>query len=66
MTALDREVPPELTAYAMGLSQASVCTTLGDEEATARLNAEHPTGHRLAVAGVAGCDVQKRHLLFEC
>lgn len=42
MTAPDRETPPEFTAYAMGLCFASVCTTLTDVEATARLNAEHP------------------------
>lgn len=32
------------TAYAVGVCNASVCTSLSDDEATARLNLEHPTG----------------------
>jgi len=31
-------------AYGVGLVHASVCTDLSDEEATAALNREHPTG----------------------
>lgn len=31
-------------AYAVGLVAASVCTSLSLEEATERLNSEHPTG----------------------
>lgn len=34
----------DFTAYAVGLCSASVCTSLPDEAATARLNGEHPTG----------------------
>lgn len=34
----------EFTAYTVGLCYASVCTSLSDEEATERLNTEHPSG----------------------
>jgi hypothetical protein len=34
----------DFCAYAVGLCYASVCTSLSLEEATQRLNAEHPTG----------------------
>ena len=80
MTAPDRETPPEFTAYAMGLCFASVCTTLTDEEATARLNVESPTGiesqWRVSPAatfarggpnpGLCEESPAHRHLLFEC
>lgn len=36
--------PLDFEAYSIGLICASVCTSLSNEEATARLNAEHPTG----------------------
>jgi hypothetical protein len=32
------------TAYAVGLCYASACTSLTDDEATAQMNTEHPTG----------------------
>ncbi len=34
----------DFTCYAIGVCCASVCTSLPLEEATARLNAEQPTG----------------------
>lgn len=34
----------DFDAYALGQWYASVCTTLADAEATARLNITHPTG----------------------
>lgn len=34
----------EFTVYAIGLCYASVCTNLSLEQATKRLNAEHPSG----------------------
>lgn len=34
----------DFRAYAVGFVSASVCTSLTDEQATARLNAEQPTG----------------------
>lgn len=42
----------EFVAYAVGLLCMSVCTSLTPEEATQRLNMEHPTGitSRWAVA----------------
>ena len=36
--------PKDFEAYAVGFVCASACTTLPIEEATARLNAAHPTG----------------------
>lgn len=36
--------PAEFTAYAVGICNASVCTSLSDEATTALLNIEHPTG----------------------
>lgn len=36
--------PYDFRAYAVGIANASVCTSLTDEQATARLNTEHPTG----------------------
>jgi len=36
----------EFEAYSVGLCYASVCTCLKPEEATVRLNTEHPTGVR--------------------
>lgn len=37
-------MPDDFIAYAVGLCCASVCTSLPIEEATKRLNTEHPTG----------------------
>jgi hypothetical protein len=34
----------DFCAYTVGVAYASVCTSLPIEEATRRLNAEHPTG----------------------
>lgn len=34
----------DFVAYTMGLAYASVCTSLDDDAATARLNREYPTG----------------------
>lgn len=34
----------DFEAYSVGLMSASVCTSLPLEDATNRLNAEHPTG----------------------
>lgn len=34
----------DFAAYSVGVVCASVCTSLTDEQATDRLNAEHPTG----------------------
>lgn len=39
-----RATGQEFHAYSVGPMAASVCTTLSLEAATARLNAEHPTG----------------------
>lgn len=36
------ETAREFTTYAVGLCNASVCTSLSDDEATARLNPTHP------------------------
>lgn len=71
--------PPEFDAFAMGLCYVSVCTTLTDVEATARLNDEYPmeSPWRLSPdptfkAGGRNpgpCDespASHRHLLFEC
>lgn len=44
MTTPTSTTPAEFTPYAVGLMCASVCTSLSDEEATARLNRERPTG----------------------
>jgi hypothetical protein len=80
VTILDGGTPPEFTAYAMGLCYASVCTTLDDEQATTRLNDEHPTGvapwrvspDRTFKGGGPNpgrCEeapATHRHLLFEC
>lgn len=68
----------DFDAYALGPSYASVCTTLADAEATARLNTTHPTRRsRWQIADEAffggqpnGAPCGKRpathrHLLFE-
>jgi hypothetical protein len=34
----------DFRAYAVGLCSASVCTSLSNEDATARLNGQEPTG----------------------
>jgi hypothetical protein len=34
----------DFRAYAVGICAASVCTSLDDDEATRRMNLEHPTG----------------------
>lgn len=39
-----QETWPEFVAYSVGIVSASVCTRLSIEEATERLNQEHPTG----------------------
>ncbi|GII88241.1 hypothetical protein Ssi03_62310 [Sphaerisporangium siamense] len=36
--------PYDFKVYRAGLLHASVCTNLTDEQATGRLNTEHPTG----------------------
>lgn len=74
-------VPLAFTAYSVGLCFASVCTTLTDDEAATRLNAEHPTGipspwrpsAQLTFAqggsNPGPCDTHPethRHVLFEC
>jgi hypothetical protein len=38
------ETPGAFTAYAVGVCNASVCTSLSDEEATFQLNLQHWTG----------------------
>lgn len=67
-------------AYSVGLVYASICTSLTDEQATARLNEQHPTGitSRWTVADepFANGDPNPRpcnshpdthrHLLFTC
>ncbi len=64
----------------VGIVAASVCTDLSDEKATARLNAEHPTGIRsrwaisdaptFATGQSNPCpcehDSSRRHILFSC
>ncbi|HEX6970501.1 MAG TPA: hypothetical protein VF174_17040 [Micromonosporaceae bacterium] len=75
------DAPYEFRAYAVGLCSASVCTSLSDEEATERLNSEHPTGisSRWEVAddptfsdgrpNPLPCDDYPdthRHILFHC
>lgn len=74
-------MPGEVSDYTgqIGLCTAIVCTALSDEEMTARLNADHPTGisSRWEIAdqlpdGTPNgkpCDDHpdaRRHLLFEC
>lgn len=69
----------DFTAYSVGLCYASVCTSLSDDETTARLNAERPTGigpWRIADEAFANgdpnprpCDQNPgthRHVLFNC
>lgn len=67
-------------AYAVGLCSASVCTSLTDEQATARLNETEPTGisspWSVADEDFANGDpngrpcntrpATHRHLLFHC
>lgn len=68
-------------AYSLGLCSASVCTSLPDDQATDRLNAEHPTGidSRWSIAdgptfangqpNPRPCDSwpdTHRHILFHC
>lgn len=67
-------------AYAVGLVHTSACTSLTNEQATARLNEESPTGitsrwevsaENFASGEVNGraCDIwpdTHRHLLFVC
>lgn len=66
--------------YAVGLTAASVCTNLSDDEVTRRLNADHPTGIPSAwsistsptfASGAPHpnqCEQRDdcRHVLFEC
>jgi len=71
--------PVDFHIYSHGLLYASVCTSLSDEEATERLNCEHPTGiasrWTLANEPFSGgesnptrCFERKgnRHILFSC
>lgn len=37
-------IAPDFTVYSIGAMCASICTRLPLDEATRRLNAEHPTG----------------------
>ena len=75
------KAPYDFMAYAVGLCSASVCSNLTDEETTARLNADHPTGidsrwsRSTDTTFVNGepnprpCDDMPdthRHILFEC
>jgi hypothetical protein len=67
------------TVYKMGLTYASACTSLPDDEATARMNAEWPSGvasqWTIADEAFAGgepnpspCNTgdSNRHILFVC
>ena len=71
----------DFEVYSIGIVHASVCTSLSDEEATKRINAEHPTGtsSMWAVSKSATfrdgnpnpCPCERnpkthRHILFEC
>jgi len=68
----------EFKAYSTGLCFASVCTSLTNEEATRKLNEEHPTGvHPWTIHdgdfanGVknpspCGKNPNNRHILFSC
>lgn len=71
----------DFAAYSVGFVFASVCTSLPDEHAAARLNAEYPTGtgSRWEVAPVktfatgqpnpTPCErrpATHRHILFHC
>lgn len=67
-------------AYAVGFVCASVCTDLTDEEATERLNWDHPTGvhpwevsadetFRTGEPNPCPCPdapAPRRHILFNC
>lgn len=44
MSEVVNQSPPFFQAYKVGLVSASICTNLSIEEATDRLNVEHPTG----------------------
>lgn len=70
----------DFRAYSVGFCCASVCTSLSDEQATVRLNQEHPTG--LASGWAVSTDEKfaggqpnpcpcpdvagHRHVLFNC
>lgn len=59
------------TAYAMGLDQLHVCTTLTDDAAaTTRANTQHPTGipRPWALTATTPCCQRAghRHLTFTC
>lgn len=70
----------DFTAYSVGLCMASACTSLTDDDATAQMNTEHPTGitSRWRIADEAFQDgtpngnpchdhpETHRHLLFAC
>lgn len=79
-TTTDIDTAPFFEAYAVGLIYASACTNLTNEEATVRLNHEHPTGiaSGWAVSDDAAfasgqpnpcpCEQSpgRRHVLFSC
>lgn len=70
----------DFTVYVLGLCTASACTSLTDEEASARINLEHPTGidsswevskEAFSTGEANGMTCRDnpathRHLLFEC
>jgi len=70
----------EFDVYSIGVCYASVCTTLSDDVATERLNAEYPTGIRTdwrispdafadGSANPHPCEkwpTTHRHILFQC
>ena len=69
----------DFCAYSVGLVSASACTVLDDEQATARMNLDYPTGipSHWAIAeepfadgtpngSPCHADPSRRHLLFHC
>ncbi len=70
----------DFSVYVLGLCTASACTSLTDEEASARINLEHPTGidsswevskeaFKTGEQNGTTCldrPMTHRHLLFEC
>lgn len=62
--------PPEFHLGRVGLVYAVCCTSLTDEEATARINTESPTGisSRWVVERSEPCEdhTTHRHILFSC
>lgn len=82
LTSVTTIVRPDFDAYSVGLCYVSVCTSLTDEEATDRLNHEHPTGinsswfvstephfHEGYASNPCPCPSSpstNRHVLFQC